>query len=522
MSEMIGIRPDVGVLSVLRYLNYKPWYALAEYVDNSIDSYLKNKEALLSAEGPRYKLRIEISINSSEGSIRICDNAAGISATDLGRALRMAEAPPDKTRLSEFGMGMKAASCWFAPIWSVQTKALGENVARSVRFDVNSIVHNHTQELQVKLTEQPASAHYTIVQLSQVFEPPFKKTTSKIQDHLASIYRFYLQSGEVIIELNGEPLTHEQPEVLVAPLHNSDGGQPIHWRHEVEFECSGGRTVKGFAAIRETGSTAKAGFALFRRGRVIVGSTEEGYRPEFIFGRGNSYRSQRLFGELHLEGFGVSHTKDGFQWDGCQDEFLELLHKALSDPQKPILAQAEKYRKREDKPAAPSKKAEPTPVGGSVGVTVGGASPSTGPLSGSGAPKPGLSPAARVTASGGNTMSLFPESFTKIVRLTFNEVPWQVHVELSPSYAHTEWLEIGDHLLQKNVKASASERQLGLRIALSHRFSRKMEAASPDRSTMIDLAVGLAIARTLAVEGGATNTSLILDYLSEVLALSNH
>jgi len=39
-------------------------------------------------------------------------------------------------------------------------------------------------------------------------------------------------------------------------------------------------------------------------------------RPEFIFGTGNSYRRQRLIGEIHLEGFEVSHTKDGFQWGG--------------------------------------------------------------------------------------------------------------------------------------------------------------------------------------------------------------
>ena len=37
--------------------------------------------------------------------------------------------PPDRSGLSEFGMGMKSAACWFAPRWSVRTKALGAQQA---------------------------------------------------------------------------------------------------------------------------------------------------------------------------------------------------------------------------------------------------------------------------------------------------------------------------------------------------------------------------------------------------------
>jgi len=42
----VSIRPGVRVLSVLRDLNYKPWIALAAFVDNSLQSFLDNREAL--------------------------------------------------------------------------------------------------------------------------------------------------------------------------------------------------------------------------------------------------------------------------------------------------------------------------------------------------------------------------------------------------------------------------------------------------------------------------------------------
>ena len=69
--------------------------------------------------------------------------------------------------------------------------------------------------------------------------------------------------------------------------------------------------------------------------------------PPFIFGSSNSYRYQRLFGELHLNGFEVSHTKDGFRWDENEEPFLQLLREHLDSEDLPLLKQAEGYRVRE-------------------------------------------------------------------------------------------------------------------------------------------------------------------------------
>src|SRR3546814_16421548 len=75
-----------------------------------------------------------------------------------------------------------------------------------------------------------------------------------------------------------------------------------------------------------------------------MGSADEGYRPEDIFGRSNTYPYQRIFGEIHLKGFHVSHTKDGVKWEESEDEFLRRLRKALSDEELPLIQQAREYR----------------------------------------------------------------------------------------------------------------------------------------------------------------------------------
>src|ERR1700733_12124831 len=97
--EKVNIRPGVSVLSVLRHLNYKPWFALAEFVDNALQSYIANTE-ILSGEytATGTGLRVEISIDSAApGRISIRDNAAGIAFADFPRAFRAAVVPLDRS-----------------------------------------------------------------------------------------------------------------------------------------------------------------------------------------------------------------------------------------------------------------------------------------------------------------------------------------------------------------------------------------------------------------------------------------
>src|SRR5581483_10922510 len=117
-TTRINIRPEVSILSVLRHLNYKPWFALAEFVDNAIQSFLTNHQALQSLHGANPQLRVDITLEpDAPGRLTIRDNAAGIAEADYPRAFKPAEVPPDRSGLSEFGMGMKSAACWLARHW---------------------------------------------------------------------------------------------------------------------------------------------------------------------------------------------------------------------------------------------------------------------------------------------------------------------------------------------------------------------------------------------------------------------
>lgn len=341
---MVPIRPEVKMYAAFARLNYRPWYALAEFVDNSLQSALTNIDALRAAGAGTYRLLVEIDI--SEDGIEVRDNAAGIRDRDYARAFLPAAPPADTSGLSEFGLGMKAAASWFARRWSVRTSALGEPVERTITFDIPKIVETNCEHLQPVEQTVPASEHFTTLVLRDLQVRPRGRTLTKIRDHLRSIYRVFLRDGLLELRLNGEALVYEPPTFLHAPFHATPTADPVTWCKEIGLDLGDGHRVTGWAAILARASVTNAGFAIFRRRRLIQGSHGDGYRPETIFGKPNKFIYQRLVGELEVEGFSVSHTKDGVQWEDWEEDILSWVKERLDAEPLPLLDQAANHRVR--------------------------------------------------------------------------------------------------------------------------------------------------------------------------------
>jgi hypothetical protein len=345
VGTTVSIVPGVSILGVLSHLNYKPWYALAEFVDNSVQSHLA------APGGASTDLRVYIDLSSTPdgNAIHVRDNSTGIRLADFPRAFRPAAAPADRSGLSEFGMGMKSAACWFARQWSVRTTVEGHDQEHQVDFDVAEIVRSGADSLSVANRSVSFGSHYTEISLRDLYHFPVGKSVHKIKQHLTDIYRVLLRDSVLKLYFNGEELVHTAPDILRTPYYRDEShdAEAILWSKQIDFDFGEGLEVHGFAALRDVGSASNAGFSLFRRGRVIEGSGDDGYKPASIFGAGNSYESQRLFGELHLSGFEVSHTKDGFQWGDNEEAFLSLLKEELDVEPLPLLKQARGFRKLE-------------------------------------------------------------------------------------------------------------------------------------------------------------------------------
>lgn len=478
------------MLSVLKYLEYETWFALAEFVDNSIASYLVNLERLNEIEGPDFKLIVSIEINEPENKITIRDNAGGINEEDYLRAFRAAEIPPDTTGLAEFGMGMKSAACWFADEWCVTTSALGENIEKKVCFNMKKIFEDKLEELDVEIINCNKNFHYTTIELFNVNRMPRRRGIGKVKDHLRSIYREFIRNGVLILKVEGEELIFTEPKILKVPRYDDPKGEPVLWKKEIDFPIEDGLSVHGFVAIRERASTSEAGFALFRRGRVIEGSFDNGFRPEFIFGAPNSYRYQRVFGELHLEGFDVTFTKKGIQWDSNLDIFLRLLKDDISNKTFPLLQQAEQYRVRATETEyKTAKKILDETVNDLEKKASFAVSDVVNTLS-----------SAQEPEQQGLTKT--EKTLHREFEIRFNKVNWNVSIELSYDPSLKELIEVGDSFI-KEKSNDDSIRQIGIRLSLTHPFMVKFAGVDTGKiEPILRIAAALGLSEVIAKGSG--------------------
>ena len=508
----VNIRPGVNILAILPHLNYKSWFALAEFVDNSIQSSIDNKKTLKAADGDGYKLRVDIDFDKLKNMITIKDNAAGISSDDYERAFRPAEVPPDTSGLSKFGMGMKSAACWFAPDWSVRTSALGESLERTVVFNIDKIVQDSIEKLDVQSRSVSANKHYTEIWLEKIRRFPQGKTIQKIKGHLSSIYRVYICEGSLALYVDGQELSYENPAILKAPSYRFPDGQEIKWKKEINFDLGDGKSASGFVAIRETASTRFAGLALFRRKRLIMGSADETYRPEVIFGSSTTFPYQRIFGEIHLRGFFISHTKDGIKWEESEDEFLKKLREMLSTKDFPLLQQAREYR---TKASAKAVRKDATVALNTTASNLRDATLFAGEGSEVEAP-----------LENGNTEDALPpesDAFPELdsadkerveFKLSFQNVTWVVAIELSYADDGADWLTIRD----RPPFIAPEPRRITVRVDMLHPFMAQFSTMDSESFTAIlNVAAALALAEVVVGELADKNPNAVRCHTNEIL-----
>lgn len=344
LSKKINIRPTSSVYATYKRLSYQPWTAIAEFVDNSTQSFYDHKEELLAQ---KYAKGLNISIKYIEDAVEgdrleITDDAYGMEWKDFQRAVVLDSPPKNTSGRNEFGMGLKTAACWFGSLWSVESTQLNSTAKYYTEINIDELGKYKIEEVDVKEEIVSKKDHFTkivIKRLNKHIVGP--RTIGKVKELLSSTYREDLRSGLVKITYNGSVLQFKEVPVFI-------GDDSKTWKKDVSFtvQYEGKElAVSGFIAIRIPGSVKDAGFTLIRRGRVIVGGSEKNYRPYELFGDANSYAWQRMYGELHMDNWPVTQAKDGFDWhnSGLEEAFINELSKHTQDYRK----KAENIRVRE-------------------------------------------------------------------------------------------------------------------------------------------------------------------------------
>jgi Histidine kinase-, DNA gyrase B-, and HSP90-like ATPase len=366
----VDITPSVTTYELYQIASYTHWFAIGEFIDNSITSAFLNWDELQKLYGGKYQLDIAIDFNNDEKTLTIVDNAAGIARDEIQRALRAGEPPADKSLLSVHGVGMKMSSFWMGRNLNIKTWPLNTSLGYEVSVDLDEIKKTKsaiTQVHEIWAKQKPG----TIIKLSKINEDKLPKGTgvAKLKLLLTSMYRLYLTNTEkrVTIHFNGKPLMFKNPEILNVPFWPDREGPindvPVRWEREFTYTSGKGQMVFGKVGLLETMSRDLSGFMLHYKGKGMGGigavdsseeisqqdvrDAREYYRPSRVFGQEGSYRYQRFTGVFDISDLGKTSSTDSIKWGPDEEhDFIEALVEFLKDPKFNMWAMAENYQPR--------------------------------------------------------------------------------------------------------------------------------------------------------------------------------
>jgi len=334
----VDVSPEMQLYKILQRQSYGVATALAEFVDNALQSFLDKRQAFKAPDGKDVCLKVEIDVDTKSQSIVIKDNAGGIKRADFQRAIRMGHTDGfqhGSTSLSVYGIGMKSSAIWFSDKWKIETSALGSKARLKSKFDLDALLLSGSTKMTVKPATTTASSHFTKITISkclrELSEADFR---DNVLPYLQETFFKYHDCIQIKINFDGLKLESNEaylvtPDPLVYPPVDKQGHKvsedEVVWKKHIDLKYAG-RSVTGFIMIMDKGSYHSPGIRLLRNRRVILG-TKGGNRPnkpQSIMGTSNKFTSQRIYGELHLDDFPVNFMKTDF------DENLEGLYRTLS------------------------------------------------------------------------------------------------------------------------------------------------------------------------------------------------
>lgn len=357
ISRKIDVSPDMSFYSLLESFSYTVKNALSEYIDNALEAYRKAKKNQI----PDLADILTITINISKERIIIDDNGTGIPISEIQRAMKPAHKSNEQS-LSEFGIGMKAASFWFGKKWTLKSYPLDRSQPFSLVLDLEELIKQEKNEININDIEQ---RNYTGVEIilenlnNEIDLDQAKRVWIDLQetyqlfcsrkDPQPILKLLFKYNDKTLAEKDFSKLTvaNESLEFplckLISKLKDSQLyaiGPKRKWKENIEFMFNQ-KKVHGFISLgKESSQALNPGLRLFRFGRLIKGTSTTPNRPTTLLGTANKHAPSRFYAELHLDGQAISNSKGDFIFD--EYLFLNELKKIPCVTE--FIDQAENYR----------------------------------------------------------------------------------------------------------------------------------------------------------------------------------
>ena len=165
-KERLDIRPKVSIYRLFSRLNYKPYYAIAEFVDNSTASFFGMERTLKFYNIKSTTIKIDYDDDLNELTIE--DDAYGMEIEDFRRAILLGAKPENLNGRNEFGMGLKTAASWFGDVWSVRSTQLNSEVEYFAEVDIPYMDEHDLNEVEIQKFKTDKTKHGTVIKIKQL------------------------------------------------------------------------------------------------------------------------------------------------------------------------------------------------------------------------------------------------------------------------------------------------------------------------------------------------------------------
>lgn len=335
-EHQINVTPNVNFLTTLRNSGYNNYTAIADIVDNSLDTDVNSKN-----------VRIFVKKTKEEYDyIKICDDGCGMDINTLNEAFKLgAITGKNKTfDLGSYGTGLKAAALSIGKKFEIRTKSINDDFYIAT-YDLDVLLTDNIFQIPVrigneeeynKFKEDVGSDIGTIVVLSKLdrvsnTNPSNFKDTLK--NKLSLIYKYFIDELDVKIYVNNDLVESFDPmfrkENYTKCLTSNENF--TYDGHEFKFSVYDIEYVSASISTNIGRNQSNAGLYIYRNNRLVGAGLDLGMIGKLGDGHLNGLRIElfvngdcdELFGSTFNKMIHEKDKKDldqGFR-DACQNEF---------------------------------------------------------------------------------------------------------------------------------------------------------------------------------------------------------
>lgn len=213
MLQTADITPSPRILWVLGQIPFRPWQALAELIDNSLDAFLSAEREGTLSENARIDVNWSNSnVAADQRVIEVSDNGCGIDLETVRMAVRAGYTSNDPLgNLGLFGMGFNIATARLGGVTRFLSTKAKSNEWSGIEIDFRDLAQKGSFGAPIVREEKgDPNQTGTKVIISELNEGNFKELRDReteLRKTLEDVYAPILRNKKVGIYVNGHRLT---------------------------------------------------------------------------------------------------------------------------------------------------------------------------------------------------------------------------------------------------------------------------------------------------------------------------